>query len=89
MEGEPLPHLIRPLTDRATLPPLPVSFTQPPTQDPGKAPLDLRFFELATAPPFSFVVEDVKVVQRVDLFEEGDGLDEERGKVYVKRLRFG
>jgi len=32
------------------------------------------------------VVEDVKVEQRVDLFVEGDGLDEARGKVYVKRL---
>ena len=32
------------------------------------------------------MVEDVKVEQRVDLFVEGDGLDEARGKVYVKRL---
>lgn len=55
--------------------------------DPGKAPLDLRIFELAREPPFTFIVEDIKMEQRVDLFVEGDGLDEERGKVYVKRLR--
>lgn len=42
-----------------------------PNQDPGKAPLDLRFFELATAPPFSFIVEDVKVKQCLDLFVGG------------------
>lgn len=54
--------------------------------DPGKAPLDLRFFEVAQAPPFAFTVTDVKTEQRVDLFVEGDGLDEARGRVYVKRL---
>jgi hypothetical protein len=34
-----------------------------------------------------WIVEDVKTEQHVDLFVESDGLDEERGKVYVKRLR--
>lgn len=51
--------------------------------------MDLRFFELAREPPFAFTVEDVKIEQRVDLFVERDGLDEARGKVYVKRLTLG
>jgi len=33
-----------------------------------------------------WVVEDVRIEQCVDLFVEGDGMDQERGKVYVKRL---
>jgi nicotinamide N-methyltransferase len=52
--------------------------------DPEKAKLDMRFFELAKEE--GWVIEDIKVEQCVDLFVENDGLDEERGKVYVKRL---
>lgn len=65
--------------------------------DPGKRALDMAFFALATQEEEreegveegvgGWIVEDVKTEQHVDLFVESDGLDEERGKVYVKRLR--
>lgn len=32
------------------------------------------------------MVEDVKMEQCVDLFVEGDGMDEEREKVYFERF---
>jgi len=64
--------------------------------DPEKRALDLAFFTLAEQEEGGegpgeggvggWVVEDVRVEQCVDLFVEGDGMDEERGKVYVKRL---
>jgi nicotinamide N-methyltransferase len=64
--------------------------------DPEKRALDMAFFTLAEQEEEGeegreggvggWVVEDVKMEQCVDLFVEGDGLDEERGKVYVKRL---
>jgi len=59
--------------------------------DPSKAPLDMQFFELAAQPgpkgrpPFR--VEQVKMWQMVDIFLEHDGLDEERGKVFLATLR--
>jgi len=65
--------------------------------DPEKRALDMAFFRLAEQEEEEgeegreggeggWVVEDVKMAQCVDLFVEGDGMDEERGKVYVKRL---
>ncbi|KAG5181676.1 hypothetical protein JKP88DRAFT_148843, partial [Tribonema minus] len=55
--------------------------------DPPKAPLDLKFFEIAAAPHseggFDFELEHLPPVQYVDLFEEHDGMDEARGVVYT------
>lgn len=64
--------------------------------DPEKRALDMAFFTLAEQEEEEegqaekgvggWVVEDVRIEQCVDLFVEGDGMDQERGKVYVKRL---
>lgn len=58
--------------------------------DPEKQALDMVFFTLAVQDEEDgmggWVVEDIKTEQCVDLFVENDGLDEARGKVYVKRL---
>ncbi len=55
--------------------------------DPGKAALDNKFWELAAAAPFHFVVRRVREHAFArDLFTEGDGLDDARAVVYFYTL---
>lgn len=61
-----------------------VSFSH---HDPLKRMLDLNFFELARAEPFNLTVEYILQQQRRSHpFTENDGLDGERGVVYLYKL---
>jgi len=56
--------------------------------DPRKAHLDMRFFDIAAAPPFNFVFEKVREESRTDIFVENDGLDDQRNVIYLYHLKF-
>jgi nicotinamide N-methyltransferase len=60
-----------------------VSFSH---HDPLKRDQDLVFFDLARE--YGFGAERALQRQMVDVFQENDGLDAERGIVYVYYLRF-
>jgi len=55
--------------------------------DPHKREKDLVFFTKAVEEEYGFDIVRVGQVQMVDLFREEDGLDEERGVVYVCQLK--
>jgi hypothetical protein len=56
--------------------------------DPQKRELDLNFFTLAESEEFGFIVEKIdEEVRQSYPFVEQDGMDEQRGVVYVYTLR--
>lgn len=56
--------------------------------DPKKSNLDMNFFTLAMEDEFGFEIEKIGQEQRSSYpFVENDGLDDQRGIVYIYRLK--